>query len=237
MSFGLEKNRKGGRAAFLNTKEFSRKNAENLLHSLQRLPIEANLAAAIACRRQHLCKLAGTPASKQFPTFEFVNTHDDTFQPRVFAERELISPIYDWRKITSSPEEPADSYLRFSRRSFSLEDTLAPPTVSSYFLDSVSPKHGKYILVHQDRGWRSTSHCLCLYQINPMEEPPSNKELAETLWRTCKDNIVYCLKGHKHSKAQQKLKPATPGEPHTVWAVAEKWLHALQPFIPEADNI
>jgi hypothetical protein len=75
-----------------------------------------------------------------------------------------------------------------------------------------------------------------LYQINPVEEPPSNKELAEALWRACKDNIVYCLKGHNHSKAQQKLKSATPGEPQTAWAVAEKWLHALQPFIRETEN-
>jgi hypothetical protein len=185
------KNRKGGRAALLNTKEFSRKNAENLLHDLQRLPIEANLAAVIACRRQHLCKLAGTPASKQCPTFEFVNTHDDIFQPRVLAEYELISPIYDWRKIASSPEEPADSYLRFSRRTFSLEDTLAPPTVSSYFSDSVSPKHAKYILVHQNRGRRSISHCFCLYQINPMEEPRATKSSR----KLCGEHVktIFCI--------------------------------------------
>ena len=205
--------RKGRRAAFLNAKEFSRENAVNLLHGLQRLNIEASLAAAIACRRQHLREIAATPSSKQCPNFEFVDTHSvDTCQPVVLAECELISPIYEWRKIASSPKEPADSYLRFSRHSNSLEDTLAAPTVSSYFLDSAPSKNEKYSLVHQNRGDRSwISNCLCLYQIKPTEGPPSKKELAKALWRACKDDIVHSLGGYNNWKALQKLKPATPG--------------------------
>jgi hypothetical protein len=231
--------RKGRRAALLNAKEFSRENAVNLLYGLQRLNIEASLAAAIACRRQHLREIAGTPSSKQCPTFEFVDTHSvDTFQPVVLAECELISPIYEWRKIASSPKEPADSYLRFSRHSNTLEDTLATPTVSSYFLDSAPSKNEKYILVHRNRGDRRwISNCLCLYQIKPTEGPPSKKELAKALWRACKDDIVHSLGGYNNWKAQQKLKPVTPGEPQKAWNIAEKWLEELQPLLPETDNI
>jgi hypothetical protein len=231
--------RKGRRAALLNAKEFSRENAVNLLHGLQDLNIEASLAAAIACRRQHLREIAGTPSSKQCPTFEFVDTHSvDTFQPVVLAECELISPIYEWRKIASSPKEPADSYLRFSRHSNSLEDTLATPTVSSYFLDSAPSKNEKYILVHRNRGDRRwISNCLCLYQIKPTEGPPGKKELAKALWRACKNDIVHSLGGYNNWKAQQKLKPATPGEPQKAWNIAEKWLEELQPLLLETDNI
>ena len=231
--------RKGGKAALLDAKEFSRENAVNLLHGLQRLNIEASLAAAIACRRQHLREIAGTPSSKQCPTFEFVDTNSvDTFQPAVLAECELISPIYEWRKFASSPKEPADSYLRFSRHSNSLEDTLATPTVSSYFLDSAPSKNEKYILVHQNRGDRRwISNCLCLYQIKPTEGPPSKKELAKALWRACKDDIVHSLGGYNNWKAQQKLKPATPGESQKVWNIIEKWLGELQPLLPETENI
>lgn len=231
--------RKIRRAVLINAKEFSRENAVNLLHGLQHLTIEATLAAGIACRRQHLCEIAGTPSSKQCPTFEFVDTHSvDTCQPVVLAECELISPIYEWRKIASSPKEPADSYLRFSRHSNSLEDTLATPTVSSYFLDSPPSKNEKYILVYQNRGDRRLiSNCLCLYQIKPTEGSPSKKELAKALWRACKDDIVHSLGGYNNWKVQQKLKPATPREPQKAWNIAEKWLEELQPLLLETDNI
>lgn len=230
--------RPGRRGALLNAKEFSRENAVNLLHGLQGLSIEASLAAAIACRRQHLHEIAGTPSSKQCPTFEFVDTHSvDTCQPMVLAESELISPIYEWRKISSSPEEPADSYLRFSRRFNSLEDTLAAPTVSSYFLDSAPSQNENYILVHQDRGDRSwISNCLCLYQIKPTTGPPSKKELAKALWRACKNDVVHVVGGYNNWKTQQKPKPATLGETQKAWNIAENWLKELRPLLAETEN-
>jgi hypothetical protein len=230
--------RKGRRAALIDAKGFSRENAVNLLHGLQHLTIEASLAAAIASRRQHLREVAGTPSSKQCLTFEFVDTHSvDTCQPVVLAECDLITKVYDWRKLVSSPKEPADSYLRFSRHCDSLEDTFATPNVATYFLDSAPSKNAKYNLVHQNRGNRGNRNSLCLYQIKPTEGPPSKGELAKALWRTCKDDIVHSLGGYNDWKVQQKLKQATPGEHQKAWNIAEIWLEELQPLLPETDDI
>ncbi|KAE8448451.1 hypothetical protein EG329_009516 [Mollisiaceae sp. DMI_Dod_QoI] len=228
--------RQGDRAALPNAKEFSGKNAEDLLHDLQCLPIEANLAAAIACRRQHLEELAGSPSSK--PTFEFVETHStDTSRPCLLVESELVSPIYNWRRKASSPQEPTDSYLRFSRHSAPLKDTIATPTVSSYFMDSVPSQEEKYVLVHQKRGDRRWSrHSLCLYQIKPTEEPPSKKALAKALLKATKDDVVYCLNGRNNWKAQQRLIPATPGEPEKVRTIAKEWLQEVESLLLETEH-
>lgn len=48
---------------------------------------------------------------------------------------------------------------------------------------------------------------------------------------------MHSLGGYNNWKAQQKLKPATLGEPQKVWNIAGKWLEELQPLLRETDNI
>lgn len=117
--------RKTVHSALRNARRLTEKNTEELLNDLQRRSIQYNLTAALSTRRQCLNTVTGTSSLNPCPTFEFVDAmHPTNLSP---VENHVICKVYDWRM--TGPEEPTDSYLRFSRRQSAVARSSEEATV------------------------------------------------------------------------------------------------------------
>jgi hypothetical protein len=216
---------KGPPSAFKNAKRFGKANAEALTSALKYQAIQENLASALASTRQELSKSAGTSAFNPCPTFEFV---DKNYVPNGWTEKktyEIIDKVYHWCEKNS--EEPTEPFLRVSHQWNSLRGSSTSSTVASYFPNSIPTNDEQYVLVTQDRYYKS----FCIYAIPGLTE--ATEQLRKSLLNAARNGVLYqySLRDHISNSWKDVYKKWRTTDSRSCQEIIKRfrqWRHEMQ---------